>query len=99
MTDYHIIGIGGAAISVSCVNCLSSTSIELKFSQLLTDINIQLWGVSPMRRNLIRALQRRAESSRMGLLKCMLDELSGDHAQSLQLVIAAQQLTTEDDGI
>ena len=52
-----------------------------------------------MKRNLIRALQRRAKSSQMGLLKCMLDELSGNHAQSLQLAIAAQQLLTEDDGV
>ena len=99
MIDYHVLGIGGAAISVSFVNCISSTSIELKFSQLLTDANIQLCGVSPMRRNLIRALQRRGKSSRMGLLKCMLDELSGDHAQSLQLAMTAQQLLTEDDGV
>ena len=29
----------------------------------------------------------------------MLDELSGDHAQSLQLAMAAHQLLTEDDGV
>ena len=33
----------------------------------------------------------------MGLLKRMLDELSGNHAQSLQLATIAQQLMTEDD--
>ena len=97
MMDYHVLGIGGAAVSLSFLNCVNYTGIELKFSQLLTDVNIQMWGVAPMRRNLVRTLQRRTKDTRMGLLKCMLDELSGDHAQSLQLATIAQQLMTEDD--
>ena len=80
MIYYHVLGIGGAAISLSFLNCISYTGIELKFSQLLTDIDIQMWGVAPMRRNLIQALQQRGKASRMGLLKCMLDEMSGNHA-------------------
>ena len=96
MIDYHVLGIGGAAVSIGFSNCVSSTSIELKFCQLLSDNNIQMWGVAPMRRNLIRALQRRGKNSRMGLLKCMLDELLGDHAQSLQLATMAQHLLPDD---
>ena len=53
-------------------------------------------GCHPIWRNLIRALQRRGKKSRMELLKCMLDELSGDHAQSLQLATMAQQLMSDD---
>ena len=49
MMEYHVLGIGGAAISLSFLDCLSSTSIELKFSQLLNDDNIQMWGNAPMR--------------------------------------------------
>ena len=97
MMDYHVLGIGGASISISFSNCIRSTGIELKFSQLLTDINIQMWGVQPMRRNLTRALQRRSESTRMALLKCMLDEVSGDHAQTLQLSMMAQQMQSNDN--
>ena len=33
--EYHIIGIGGAAISLSFDGCSSSTSIELEVSQVL----------------------------------------------------------------
>ena len=96
MIDYHVLGIGGAAVSIGFSNCVSSTAIELKFCQVLSDNNIQMWGVAPMRRNLVRALQRRGKKSRMGLLKCMLDELSGDHAQSLQLATMAQNLLSDD---
>ena len=97
MINYHVLGIGGAAVSLSFLNCVNFNGIELNFSQLLTDVNIQMWGVAPMRRNLVRTLQRWTKDTRMGLLKCMLDELSGDHAQSLQLATIAQQLMTEDD--
>lgn len=45
MMDYHVLGIGGAAISLSFKGCSDATSIELKFSQLLNDENIQMWGV------------------------------------------------------
>ena len=67
MIDYHVLSIGGAAVSFTFSNCVSCTSIELKFFQLLRDPNIQIWGVAPMRRNLIQALQRRGKTSRMGL--------------------------------
>lgn len=40
----------------------------------------------------MRVLQRRVSSSRMPLLKCMLDEFTGDHAQSLQLATSPQQI-------
>lgn len=60
MIDYHDLDIGGTAISIGVSNCVSSTAIELKFCQLLSDHNIQMWGVAPMRRNLIRALHQRA---------------------------------------
>ena len=97
MMDYHVLGIGGAAISLSFLDCLSSTSIELKFSQLLNDDNIQMWGNAPMRRNLIRVLQKRGKATRMPLLKCMLKELHGDHSQSLQLATVAQTLIKDDE--
>ena len=45
-----------------------------------------------MRRNLLRVLQRRALRLMVALLKCMLDEFTGDHAQSLQLPTSAQQI-------
>ena len=45
-----------------------------------------------MKRNLLRTLTRRAATSRGAILKCMLDELSGDHAQSLQLATSAQRI-------
>ena len=73
--DYHVLGIGGAAISISLYQFDDSKSIELKFSQILTDVDIQVCGVSPMKRNLLRNLQRRAATSRGAILKCMLDEL------------------------
>ena len=92
LMDYHVLGIGGAAISLSFLGCAYSTDIELKFSQILMDSHIQIWGLAPMRRNLLRVLQRRASSTRMSLLKCMLDEFTGDHAQSLQLAMSAQQI-------
>lgn len=66
--DYHVLGIGAAAISLSLLDCAISTSIELKFSQILMDSNIQIWGMCPMRRNILRVMQRRAASSRMSLL-------------------------------
>ena len=97
MIDYHVLGISGAAVSLRFLNCINYNSIELKFVQLLTDINIQMWGVALMRLNLIRALQRRGKASRVGLLKCMLDEVSGDHSQSLKLVTIAQQLVENDE--
>ena len=90
-------GIGGAAISLSFVKCARSTGIELKFSQILVDVNVQIWGVTPMRRNMIRCLQRRGKGSRMGLLKCMLDELWGDHAHTLQISTMAQEILNEDE--
>ena len=97
MIDHHVLGIGGAAISLSFLDCLSSTSIELKFSQLLNDDNIQMWGNAPMRRNLIRVLQKRGKATRMPLLKYMLKELHGDHSQSLQLATVAQTLIKDDE--
>ena len=33
----------------------------------------------------------------MGLLKCMLDELWGDHAQTLQIATVAQEMIKDDD--
>ena len=97
LIDYHVLGIGGAAISLSFVNSSCSTGIELKFSQILVDVNVHIWGVTPMRRNMIRALQRRGKGSRMGLLKYMLDELWGDHVQTLQIATVAQEIIKEDD--
>ena len=99
MIDYHVLGIEGASVSLTFSNCVRSTGIELKFSQLFRDTNNQMWGVAPMRRNLARALQRRGKASRMGLLKRMLDELSGDHAQLLQLATIAQQLISDDNTV
>ena len=40
----------------------------------------------------MRALRWRASSSRMALLKCMLEEFTGDNAQSLQLATSAQRI-------
>ena len=40
MMDYHVLGIGGAAISISFSKCMRSTGIELKSSPFLTDVNI-----------------------------------------------------------
>ena len=48
MMDYHVLGIGGAAISIIFSNCIRLTGIELKCSQLLTNFNIQMWGVQPL---------------------------------------------------
>ena len=53
MIDYHVLGIGGAVVSLTFSNCMSSNDIKLKFFQLMRDSNIQMWGVAPMRRNLI----------------------------------------------
>ena len=53
MIDYHVLVIGWAAISLSFVKCISSTGIGLNLLQLLTDYNVQMLGVAPMRRNLI----------------------------------------------
>ena len=87
-----MLGIGGAAISLSFLDCANSTSIELKFSQIIMDDNIQIWGLCPMRRNLLRVIHRRVKSTRMALLKCMLDEFIGDHAQTLQLAMSVQHI-------
>ena len=35
--NYHVLGVGGAAISISFDECCSSASIELKFSQVLDE--------------------------------------------------------------
>ena len=92
LMDYHVLGIGGAAISLGFLGCANLTSIELFFCQILIDSNIQIWGVCPMRYNLLRVLQWRASISKMALLNCMLDEFTGYYAQSLQLATSTQQI-------
>jgi len=49
--EYHVVGIGGAEISVSFFNCHSASSMELKFNQLVEDNSIQILGTNPMKRN------------------------------------------------
>lgn len=53
-----MIGVGGAAISLSFDKCYYSTSIEVKFSHILIDEDFQMWGPLPMKRNLYRVLYR-----------------------------------------
>ena len=50
-----------------------------------------------MRRNLLRVLQKRAHSSRTALLKCMIDKLSEDHTQELQLASSAQHILQDEE--
>ena len=61
------------------------------------DTNVQIWGVSPMRQNLSHVLQWRVSSSRMALLKCMVDEFAGDHRKILQLAIFSQQIIQSEE--
>ena len=51
-----------------------------------------------MKRNILRVLQRRTSSTRMSLLKCILDELYGDYAQLLQLATSVHQIMQVDEG-
>lgn len=76
--NYYVLGIWGAAISLSLTTCARSTSIELKFLQILVDKNVHIWDVTPMRSNINQARQRRGMGSSMRLLKCILDKLWGD---------------------
>ena len=54
--DYHVLGIGGTATFLNFPGCDRSTAIKLRLSQILTDDNIQIWGVSSMKHNLSREL-------------------------------------------
>ena len=45
LVDYHVLGIGGAAISLSFLGCADSTSIKLRLSQIIMDDNVQIWGL------------------------------------------------------
>ena len=59
--DYHIIGIGCAAISLSFDKCSPSTSIEFDFSQVLRDKYFQVSGFAPRKRNMMRSLSHRSK--------------------------------------
>lgn len=66
--EYHVVGIGGAAVSMSFPNCKASTSIELKFSELLEDKDIQLWGTTSNKWNLSQAIKKKKGVARNQLL-------------------------------
>ena len=42
-TDYHVLGAGGAALSIAFDECATSTSIEMNFSWVLLDSEFQVW--------------------------------------------------------
>ena len=50
------LGIGGAGVPIVFDECSLSTSIELKFCKILDKIHFQVWGPSPMKRNLFCVL-------------------------------------------
>ena len=55
-TDYHVLGAGGAALSIAFDDCATSTSIEMKISWVLLDSESQVWKNNLMKRNLYRVL-------------------------------------------
>ena len=78
--DYHVLGAGGAALSIAFDECATSMSIELKFSWVLMENEFQIWGNHPTKRNLYRVLYRsKTEIGKKGSLKQMFNELYGDH--------------------
>ena len=93
--EYHVVGIGGAAISLSFPNCNTSTSIEFKFSQFSQDKDIQLWGTTSNKRNLNRVIKKKQGVARNQLLRVLIDKLYGDHNQILQLCVLQPQLVTD----
>ena len=96
--EYHVIGIGGSAIILSFDGCRAPTSIELKFSQVLNDKHLQIWGVAPMKRNMIRSLLRRSRDTRSTLIKQLIEVCYGDHHQVYHLVVLDQHLNSMDKG-
>ena len=44
LIDYHVLGIGGSTISLSFLGFADSISIELRFSQIIMDDNVHIWG-------------------------------------------------------
>ena len=93
---YHVLGAGGDALLIAFDECADSTSIEVKFSDILNEKEFQIWGNAPMKRNLYRVLYRRRSliGKKTALIQ-MFDELYADHNQVVQLASQTGNLLNE----
>ena len=94
--EYHILGIGGATISLLFDEYSSSTSMELKILQLMYNEHLHIHDRSLTKWNLLCYLSCKSKDTRSALIKQLLEEFHSDHHQVYHLTVITKHLNSQD---